>query len=113
MLGGHDECGGEWAYYDHKLYTYDQTGRMIKSPLTDKKAHKVYGMASDIAHKKYGTEDRTPEGTEILVPYKGSVKDTAKEIVGALRSTCSYIGASCIKDIPKCCTFIKVNRVHG
>jgi GMP reductase len=112
MLGGHDECAGEWQHVDDGIYTHDEAGCMIKAP-PPKKAHKIYGMASDIAQQKYGTRKRTPEGTDIWVPYKGSVKNTAEEIMGALRSTCSYIGASCVKDIPKCCTFIKVNRIHG
>lgn len=115
MLGGHDECAGNWKTKPGPvLYSFDNDGKLKQEPLPkQKESHQVYGMASDIAQQKYGTMDRTPEGTDIWVPYRGSVKDTAKEIVGALRSTCSYIGASCIKDIPKCCTFIKVNRVHG
>lgn len=139
MLGGHDECGGEWkttggADYQYlpprecgwadgdqmaicldgraMIYTSDPEKNEQEAEPPRKTEHKVYGMASATAHKKYGTEDRTPEGTEIWVPYKGSVKQTAKEIMGALKSTCSYIGASCIKDIPKCCTFIRVNQVH-
>ena len=35
---------------------------------------------------------------------------TIKFSTGSLRSTCTYIGASRVKDIPKCTTFMMVNR---
>jgi GMP reductase len=66
MLGGHDECAGEWRYKESNPYYHHE-----------KVSHQVYGMASDIAQQKYGTQGRTPEGTDIWVPYKGSVKNTA------------------------------------
>ena len=45
-----------------------------------------------------------------MVDYRGPVKDTVKEILGGLRSACTYAGAKTIKDLPKCTTFVRVNR---
>ena len=50
------------------------------------------------------------EGKKVQVPYKGSVKNTIEEILGGLRSACTYAGARTIKALPKCTTFVKVNR---
>ena len=36
--------------------------------------------------------------------------DTVEEILGGLRSACTYAGARSIKDLPKCTTFVRVNR---
>ena len=44
------------------------------------------------------------------VDYRGPVKDTIEEIMGGLRSACTYAGARTIKDLPKCTTFVRVNR---
>ena len=53
---------------------------------------------------------RAAEGKEVMVPYRGTVVDTVKKILGGLRSTCSYSGASELKYLPKCTTFVRVYR---
>ena len=92
MLAGHDECNGE-SVGDRKMI--------------------FYGMSSDTAQLKYYGEKkshRASEGKAVYVDYKGSVKDTIEEILGGLRSACTYAGARTLKALPKCATFVKVNR---
>ena len=91
MLAGHDECYGQ-VDGDHMTF---------------------YGMSSDTAQLLYYGEKkshRASEGKTVSVPYKGSVSDTIEEILGGLRSACTYAGAKCIKDLPKCTTFVRVNN---
>lgn len=56
---------------------------------------------------------RSSEGRTVLVPYKGSVADTVQEILGGVRSTCTYVGAANIKHLPKCATFIRCTQTHN
>jgi len=91
MLAGHDECSGKV-----------NDGHM-----------EFYGMSSASAMKKYSggvANYRSSEGKCVKVPYKGPVADTAKSILGGLRSACTYIGARTIKQMPKCATFVRVNQ---
>jgi len=91
MLAGHDECNGE--INGHKM--------------------KFYGMSSEDAQITYYGEKQThraAEGKTVYVDYKGPVKDTVQEILGGLRSACTYAGAKTLKDLPKCTTFVRVNR---
>ena len=91
MLAGHDECKGE---VENNTMTF-------------------YGMSSDDAQLKYYGEKRAhraAEGKTVHVPYKGSIKDTVQDILGGLRSACTYAGAKNLKALPKCTTFVKVNR---
>ena len=91
MLAGHKECEGE---------------------ITDDKMT-FYGMSSEDAQIKYYGEKqsyRASEGKTVQIPFKGNVIDTVHEILGGLRSACTYAGAKSIKDLPKCTTFVKVNR---
>ncbi|MDE0745486.1 MAG: GMP reductase [SAR202 cluster bacterium] len=70
-----------------------------------------YGMSSDRAMEIHGARKdgyRGAEGKEIKIPYKGKVEDTMTEILGGVRSACTYIGATKIKDMPKCATFVQV-----
>jgi len=70
-------------------------------------------MSSDTAMKKYSggvAEYRASEGKTVEVPYKGPVEDTILEILGGLRSACTYVGASSIKEISKRTTFIRVTQ---
>jgi GMP reductase len=91
MLAGHDEGGGE---VNNGLVTF-------------------YGMSSDTAMTKHhgGVANyRSSEGRTVQVKYKGAVKDTVLDLLGGLRSTCTYVGAPTLKQLSKCTTFIKVNR---
>ena len=91
MLAGHDECQGEI-----------EEGYMI-----------FYGMSSEEAQvKHYGEKKqyKASEGKVVQVPYRGSVKKTIEEILGGLRSSCTYAGAQTLKALPKCTTFVRVNR---
>ena len=95
MLAGHAECEGE------------RVGNHRGSKM------KFYGMSSEDAQITYYGEKQThraAEGKTVYVDYKGPVKDTVEEILGGLRSACTYAGAKSIKDLPKCTTFVKVNR---
>ena len=72
-----------------------------------------YGMSSDTAMDKHHggvAEYRSSEGRTVEIPYKGAVKDTVLDLLGGLRSTCSYVGAPTLKQLSKCTTFIRVNR---
>lgn len=74
---------------------------------------RFYGMSSQNAmDKHYGgkAKYRAPEGKAVEVPFKGPVDTTIEELLGGLRSACTYAGARRLKDLPKCTTFIKVNR---
>ena len=70
-----------------------------------------YGMSSDRAMEIHGARKdgyRGAEGKDIRIPYKGTVEATLTEIIGGVRSACTYIGATKIKDMPKCATFVQV-----
>lgn len=72
-----------------------------------------YGSSSKEAMNKHngGTlEYRANEGKVVEIPYREEVGNTIQDILGGLRSTCTYIGAKKLKEIPKRTTFIKVNR---
>jgi len=70
-------------------------------------------MSSDTAMKKHagGVADyRASEGKTVEVPYKGPVDAQILEVLGGLRSACTYVGASSIKEISKRTTFVRVTQ---
>lgn len=95
MFAGHDESAGE---------IIEEDGKQFKL---------YYGMSSDTAMNKYSggvAKYRSSEGKTVKTKYKGPVEKTINNLLGGLRSTCTYIGAQRIKDISKCCTFMRVNH---
>jgi GMP reductase len=101
MLAGHDESGGELI---------EKNGKKVKQ---------FYGMSSTTAMDKHagGVADyRASEGKTVEVPYRGQVENTILDILGGVRSTCTYVGASQLKELTKRATFIRVaeqeNRVY-
>lgn len=53
---------------------------------------------------------RASEGKSVEIPYKGDVNDTILDILGGLRSACTYTGAGKLKELPKRTTFIRVTQ---
>ena len=75
-----------------------------------------YGMSSKEANEKHNNglqKYRAAEGKTVTIPYRGTVVDTMDDILGGLRSACTYVGASKIKDLSKCATFIRVNNQYN
>jgi len=60
----------------------------------------------------YGKKDeyRASEGKVVEVPLKGFLKDTLEDYLGGVHSTCTYIGAKCIKHMSKCTSFVLVSQ---
>ena len=73
-------------------------------------------MSSKAANDKHFgglKEYRSSEGREVLVPYKGKITDTVQDILGGLRSACTYVGASQLKHLSKCTTFVRVTQQYN
>jgi GMP reductase len=122
MLAGHDEGGGEviTKYYNTSeinpltVWNDDNTHSHGMEPVLDiKQFVQFYGMSSDTAMNKHHggiAEYRSSEGRTVDIPYRGPVDSTVLNILGGLRSACTYVGADTLKQLPKCTTFIRVNR---
>ena len=73
-------------------------------------------MSSDTAMNKYngGVNDyRSSEGRTVRLESRGKIVDTMKEILGGLRSACTYIGARELRELSKCTTFIRVSQQYN
>jgi len=102
MFAGHEESGG---------VLMEVNGQYFKE---------FYGMSSAVAMKKHAggvAEYRSSEGKFVSVPYRGPVRDTVRDVLGGVRSTCTYVGATLLKDLSKRTTFVRVtaqlNEVFG
>jgi GMP reductase len=111
MLAGHDEGGGKVinkAFKTGEVH-YDSGDELVEA----KQFVEFYGMSSDTAMEKHHggvAEYRSSEGRTVEIPYKGAVKNTVLDLLGGLRSTCTYVGAPSLKQLSKCTSFIRVNR---
>lgn len=118
MLAGHDEGGGEeiFKYVHNNEYYYMKEDEIYKPVIERKEFRKFYGMSSQTANKKHfgGLKDyRSSEGRTILVPYRGAVENTLQDILGGIRSTCTYVGAKSLKQLSKCTTFVRCTQTHN
>ncbi|MBD8515155.1 GMP reductase [Photobacterium sp. CAU 1568] len=102
MLAGHEESNGEIVEKDGHQFM------------------KFYGMSSQSAMDKHSggvANYRAAEGKTVLLPYRGPVEYTIQDIMGGVRSTCTYVGAAKLKELTKRTTFIRVreqeNNVYG
>jgi GMP reductase len=113
MFSGYDECEGDWEYnYELEEIKQGKSEWVRKEKIN----LKFYGMSSKDAMEKYSggvANYRAAEGKMVSVPYKGKVENIVQEILGGLRSACTYVGATKLKDLSKCTTFVKVNRTHN
>jgi len=102
MLAGHEESGGKIV---------EENGEKFML---------FYGMSSESAMTRHVggvAQYRAAEGKTVKLPLRGPVDNTARDILGGLRSACTYVGASRLKELTKRTTFIRVqeqeNRVFN
>ena len=100
MLAAHDECEGTIV---------EEQGEQFML---------FYGMSSESAMKRHVggvAQYRAAEGKTVRLLLRGPVEETVKDILGGLRSACTYVGAERLKELTKRTTFIRVaeqeNRV--
>ena len=53
---------------------------------------------------------RASEGKTVEIEYRGDVEKTIQDILGGIRSTCTYVGASKLKELSRRTTFIRVTQ---
>ncbi len=78
MFAAHFESGGELVMIDGKYFK------------------QFYGMSSSVAMTKHAggvAEYRSSEGKCVSLPYRGYIKETISDILGGIRSSCTYVGA--------------------
>merc|ERR1712066_887792 len=95
MLAGHDESGGEVIQEGEDFFKV------------------FYGMSSDTAMKKHAggvAEYRSSEGKTVKVPYRGPIDATMNDILGGIRSACTYVGAKELRELSKRTSFIRVTQ---
>lgn len=125
MLAGTAECDGEWEI-EYKCETIPDRPDLNKvwwqsvnpgyPTETRKKSLKFYGMSSKEAMDKHheGVANyRTSEGKCVSIPYKGQATEVLHDVLGGLRSCCTYVGAWNLKELHKRTTFIRVNNTHN
>ena len=100
--------GGMFAGHD------EGKGKLIKS--NGKKYIEFYGSSSDLANKKHygGLSDyRSSEGRTVRIKYRGKIRDTILNMLGGVRSSCTYVGAPSLKQLSKCTTFVRVSNQYN
>ena len=98
MLAGHKEGGGD--------IIEEQGSKYIE----------FYGSSSEEANEKhYGglANYRSSEGKKVRIQMKNSLDSTIRDILGGVRSSCTYVGASSLKQLSKCTTFVRVNSQYN
>lgn len=90
ILSGHEECLGEVMEKNNTKYKI------------------FYGMASETAMNKYqktsslnSSTYKCAEGKTVMVPYRGPVEKTIQDILGGMRSACTYLNARCLGELTK------------
>jgi IMP dehydrogenase len=104
LFGGTDESPGKTMIKNGKKFKmyrgmasfYASLGRRYRE-----RGPQVVDSSDDL-------NDYVPEGVEAMVPYKGSVVEIIRQLVGGLRSGLSYCGAKTILEMHNNAEFIKM-----
>ncbi len=95
MLAGHDQGESDIVEREGKKYL------------------RFYGMSSSTAMEKHAggvAEYRASEGKTVEIPYRGDVSLALQDILGGVRSACTYVGARRLKELSKRTTFVRVTQ---
>ena len=112
MIAGTDQGGGEVI---ERTYLLPEQAHATSAGIpkrVKKQFVQFYGSSTTVAQKNTGgvKDHRTSEGRVVEVPYKGSVDNVVTDVLGGVRSACTYVGAKKLKHLSKCTTFIQVNN---
>ncbi|AGL01349.1 IMP dehydrogenase [Desulfoscipio gibsoniae] len=98
LLAGTEESPGDMEIYQGRSY-------------------KVYRGMGSLGAMKEGSKDRyfqenqkklVPEGVEGRVPYRGTLADTAYQLIGGLRAGMGYCGTANIEELKNKAQFIRI-----
>lgn len=95
MLAGHDQSECEITQHEGQKYVT------------------FYGMSSETAMTKHSggvAKYRASEGKTVRVKYRGDVLTSLQDILGGIRSACTYVGARKLKELSKRTTFVRVSQ---
>ena len=95
MFAGHEESGGDTEI------------------INGKKMRGFYGMSSKNAMDKYSggvAKYRAAEGKFVWIEDRGPVEQTCQDILGGVRSACTYVGAKRLKELTMRTTFVRVSQ---
>ncbi len=98
MLAGHKEGGGKIFKENGKYFI------------------EFYGSSSEEANEKhYGglASYRSSEGKKVKIAFRKNLDETIRDILGGIRSSCTYVGAPTLKQLSKCTTFVRVNNQYN
>lgn len=105
-------AGGDFVMIGSILAGHTESEEKI-SVRGGKKFISYYGSSSEEAMQKHNggvAHYRASEGKSVYIPYKGPVERTIQDILGGLRSACTYVGAQHLKELSKRTTFIRVTQ---
>lgn len=95
LFGGTDEAPGKVFYEDGKEWKIYRGSASVEFQLSRLDRQNPEGSL------------RTPEGVAKRVPYKGSITLVVNELLGHLRSSLSYVGASTLDDFRTHARFLR------
>jgi len=101
-------AGADFVMLGGMLAGTDQGGGEVENGKVN-----FYGMSSKAAQGDTFQNYRSSEGRVVTVPYRGSVHNIVEDILGGLRSACTYVGAKSLKELSKRTTFVQVNRTYN
>ncbi len=113
MFAGHKEGGGRVITRRFNTGEVTSEGKPV---LQETKYVEFYGMSSQVANEKHfdGLQPwKTSEGREVLLPFKPSIDETVYDLLGGLRSTCTYLGAENLEDLPHHAKFVQCHDTHN
>lgn len=106
-------AGADFVMLGGMFAGHDEGGGTVLERLDGERFVQFYGMSSKEAMDKHhgGVADyRSSEGRVVEVPYRGPVDAMVLDLLGGLRSTCTYVGAPTLKQLSKCTTFVRCTQ---
>ncbi len=104
MFGGTDESPGKTLVKNGKKYKMYRGMASFSASLGRK-----YRESAETNTDNDELNDYVPEGVEAMVPYKGSVIEIIRQLVGGVRSGLSYCGVKTISEMYENAEFIKIS----
>jgi len=107
LFAGTEEAPGPTVLREGVRYKLTR-GMASLAATVDRRFRETPGARKEDEVVEGAIEESVPEGVEGLIPYKGTVEEVVRQLVGGVRSGMSYSGARSIPELRRRAEFMRV-----
>jgi len=108
LFAGTEESPGPTVLREGARYKLTRGMASLGATIDRRMRENGPGSGRDVELIEDLVQESVPEGVEGLIPYKGTISEVVKQLVGGLHSGMSYCGARSVPELRRRAEFMRI-----